>query len=158
MISVGQKIDTSISLKVVRNGDVVECVLADLLDRPTIVSVYMRNNTSACDLQNKSLVPLFEQLLSEGVNLIALSKDSCGSHKKYADKLGIRYTLASDPDKKFAEATDSLVEKSMYGKKYLAPSRSAYFIHTDGTVLGVIEKLSPASHAEELLQLVHACR
>lgn len=158
MISVGQKIDTSISLKVVRNGDVVECALADLLDRPTVVSVYMRNNTSACDLQNKSLVPLFEQLISEGVNLVALSKDSCGSHKKYADKLGIRYTLASDPDKKFAEATDSLVEKSMYGKKYLAPSRSAYFIDTDGTVLGLIEKLSPASHADELLQLVHTCR
>jgi peroxiredoxin Q/BCP len=154
MISVGDKIDLSIPLKVVRNGEIGELKLGDLLDRKSIISVYMRNNTSACDVQNKSLVPVYEELLGLGVNLIALSKDTCGSHKRYADKLGIRYTLASDPDKKFAEATDSLVEKSMYGRKYMAPTRSAYYLDTDGTVLGIIEKLSPKEHAEELLQLV----
>jgi len=63
--------------------------------------------------------------------------------------------LASDPDKRFAEATDSLVEKSMYGRKYMAPTRSAYYLDTDGTILGIIEKLSPKNHAEELLELVN---
>jgi len=91
MISVGEKVDLSITLKVVRNVAVQELTLGDLLDRKSVVSVYMRNNTSACDVQNKSLVPVYEELINRGINLIALSKDTCGSHKRYAEKLGIAH-------------------------------------------------------------------
>jgi peroxiredoxin Q/BCP len=154
MVSVGEKIDTDFTLNIVRNGEEEEVSFGDLLDRPTIVSVYMRNNTSGCDRQNKSLAEHADEFDKMGYNLISLSKDTCGSHKNYAEKLGISYILASDPDYKFAEATDSIVEKKMYGNTYEAPSRSAYVLDTDGTVLGVIEKVNTKAHAEELKELI----
>jgi len=83
-----------------------------------------------------------------------VSKDTCGSHKNYAEKLDINYTLASDPDFKFADATDSIVEKKMYGKTFDAPSRSAFILDKDGTVLGIIEKINTKAHAEELFELI----
>ncbi|MDX1591040.1 MAG: redoxin domain-containing protein [Balneolaceae bacterium] len=156
MIDEGKKIDTDFTLKVVENGEEKEVKFKELLDRPTIVSVYMRNNTSGCDRQNKSLAENADWFDKKGYNLVAISKDTCGSHKKYADKMGISYTLASDPDFAFAKATDSIVEKKMYGKTFDAPSRSAFVIDTDGTVKAVIEKVDTKAHAEELKELIES--
>lgn len=154
MIKAGDKIDTGFKLRIVKNGEEKEIAFSELLNRPAIVSVYMRNNTSGCDRQNQSLAEHAEWFDKKGYNLIALSKDTCGSHKKYADKFGINYTLASDPDFLFSRATDSIVEKKMYGKTFDAPSRSAFVVDTDGTVKAIIEKVDTKAHAEELKSLI----
>lgn len=154
MINTGSKIDTNFTLKVVQDGEEKEVSFSDLLDKKTIVSVYMKNNTGSCDRQTASLAEHSGWFAEKGFNLIAISKDTCGSHKRYADKQGINYTLASDPEYKFSEATDSIVEKKMYGKTYTGPSRSAFVIDTDGTILAVIEKIDTKAHADELKTLV----
>lgn len=156
MIETGKKIDTDFELDIVQNGEQKTVAFSDLLDRPTIVSVYMRNNTGGCDKQNRSLAEHAGWFDKKGYNLVAISKDTCGSHKNYAEKLGINYTLASDPGYRFANATDSVVEKKMYGKTFEAPSRSAFIIETDGTVLGIIEKVDTKAHAEELKELIES--
>ncbi|HBD42411.1 MAG TPA: peroxiredoxin [Bacteroidetes bacterium] len=154
MVSKGDKITFDFQLNVVQDGIEKEVRFDDLLTQPTVVTVYMKNNTRSCDLQNVSLVPVAEELAKKGIQIVSLSKDGCKSHINYAAKHGIPYILASDPDHYFAQATDSMVEKKMYGKVFHGPSRSAFFIDTDGTVLGVIEKVTPASHGEEILALV----
>lgn len=154
MIKTGTKIPTDFTLDIVRDGEEQTVAFSDLLDRPTIVSVYMRNNTSGCDKQNASLAEEAGWFDNKGYNLVAISKDTCGSHKRYAKKMGINYVLASDPEYKFANATNSIVEKSMFGNTYEAPSRSAYLIDTDGTVLDVIEKVNTKEHAAELKDLI----
>jgi thioredoxin-dependent peroxiredoxin len=154
MIKPGDKLDTSFVLDVLEDGQEKSVPFSELLDRPVIVSVYMKNNTGGCDRQNKSLAEKAGEIASKGYKLIAISKDSCNSHKKYAGKLGIGYILASDPEHRFARAADSLVEKKMYGKTFHGPSRSAYFIDTDGTVRAVIDKVDTANHAGELLEKI----
>jgi len=156
MIEPGQKIDTDFNLDIVRNGEQETVSFSDLLNRPAIVSVYMRNNTSGCDKQNRSLADHADWFNEKGYNLIAVSKDTCGSHKNYAEKIGLNYILASDPDFSFAKATDSIVEKKMYGKTFDAPSRSAFVIDTDGIVLGTIKKINTKAHAEELKDLIES--
>jgi peroxiredoxin Q/BCP len=47
-------------------------------------------------------------------------------------------------------ATDSVVEKSMYGKKFTGPARAAYVVGRDGTVLAVVPKVDTADHAAQL--------
>lgn len=154
MINTAKKMDTNFTLSIVQNGEEKEVKFSDLLNRKTIVSVYMKNNTSSCDIQTASLAENAEWFDKNGINVVAISKDTCGSHKKYADKQGINYTLASDPEYKFSTATDSIVEKKMYGKTYNAPSRSAFVIDKDGTILASIEKINTKDHAGELKELV----
>lgn len=156
MIETGKKIDTDFNLKVVQDGEEKEVKFSDLLDRKTIVSVYMKNNTSSCDRQTLSLAEESKWFEDQGFNLIAISKDGCRSHKNYAEKQGIKYILASDPDYAFAKATDSLVEKKMYGKTFTGPSRSAFVIDTDGTILATVEKIDSKAHAEELKALIES--
>ena len=154
MIEKETKIDTDFTLDIVKGGEEQKVSFSELLDRPTIVSVYMRNNTSGCDKQNESLASEADWFDEQGYNLVAVSKDTCGSHKNYAEKLGINYVLASDPEYKFGEATDSVVEKQMFGNKYEAPTRSAYIIDTNGTVLAIIEKVNTKDHAQELKDVI----
>ena len=154
MIEVGAKMNTNFTFKVVEREEEREVSFADVLSRPTIVSVYMKNNTSSCDKQNISLAEHASWFDEAGYNLVTISKDTCGSHKKYIAKHGIGYMIASDPEYKFSSATDSIVEKKMYGKVYEGPSRSAFVIDTDGTILAAIEKIDTKAHAEELKDVI----
>ena len=154
MLKPGQKLKTAFKLKVVRAGTEAEVAFKDLLTRPTIVSIYMKNNTGSCDKQNDSLAAHAAEFDKRGYNLVAISRDTCGSHKKYAEKKGIAYVLASDPDDLFAKAADAIVEKSMYGKTYEGPARAAFVLGKDGTVLAVAEKVDTKDHAAQLHALL----
>jgi peroxiredoxin Q/BCP len=154
MIRVGEKIDTALQLKVFHQGETRTTSLGELLTRPTVVSVYMRNNTPGCDRQNDSLAAHADEFDRAGINLIAISRDTCGSHARYAAKKKITYWLASDPDDAFARATDSVVEKSMYGRKFSGPARAAYLLGRDGRVLAVTERVDPANHAAQVRELI----
>ena len=154
MISKGKKLRAKFKLKIVQDGAVREVVFADLLTRRTIVSVYMKNNTGSCDKQNDSLAAHAVEFDRAGYNLVALSRDTSGSHLKYAVKKKISYVLASDPGDLFAQAADSIVEKSMYGKTYQGPARAAFVLDQDGTVLAVAEKVDTADHAAQLRALI----
>ncbi len=154
MISKGKKLRAKFKLTIVQGGAVREVVFADLLTRRTIVSVYMKNNTGSCDKQNDSLAAHAAEFERAGYNLVALSRDTGGSHLKYAAKKKISYVLASDPGDLFAQAADSMVEKSMYGKTYQGPARAAFVLDQDGTVLAVAEKVDTAEHAAQLQALI----
>jgi thioredoxin-dependent peroxiredoxin len=154
MLKTGQKIKTNFALKMVSDGKESEVTFKALLNRPTIVSVYMKNNTGSCDKQNDSLAEHAAEFAKRGYNLVALSRDTCGSHLKYAVKKKISYTLASDPDDAFARAADAIVEKSMYGKTYQGPARAAFVFDREGTVLAVAEKVDTKDHAAQLHALL----
>jgi len=154
MIKTGQTLSTDFVLSVVRDGTTAEVQLKDLLTRPTVVSIYMRNNTGSCDKQNDSLVAHAAAIDRLGYNLVAVSRDTCGSHQKYAAKKSISYPLVSDPGDAFARAADAIVEKSMYGKTYEGPARAAFVLGTDGQVLAVIEKVDSKAHGEQVMTVL----
>ncbi len=154
MIQPGQKLPIDFTLQIVRDGASAEIAFRDLLKRPTIVSVYMKNNTGSCDKQNDSLAAHAGEFAARGYDLVAVSRDTCGSHLKYAAKKKISYTLASDPDDHFARAADAVVEKSMYGKTYQGPARAAFVLARDGTVLAVAAKVDTKDHAAQLHALL----
>jgi peroxiredoxin Q/BCP len=154
VIAPGSKLDLNFPVKVLQGGAMKEIRFADLLTRRTIVSVYMRNNTPSCDRQNESLAAHAAEFARAGYNLVALSRDTCGSHARYAAAKEISYPLVSDPKDNFARAADALVEKSMYGRTFIGPQRAAFVLDPDGTVLAVVPKIDPAAHAEQLRDVI----
>ena len=106
MISLGKKPKLSFKVDALVDGKVQNLPFSDLIDGPTIVSVYMRNNTSACDKQAAELGKSEKVLGKQGFKIVALSRDTCASHLKYAAKHGFKFALVSDPDDLFAQAVD----------------------------------------------------
>ena len=154
MKGVGERLDLGFDVYVGIDGKKTATRFEERLQGPTLVSVYMRNNTGSCDKQMISLAAAYGAIRSKGFEVLGLSKDTVGSHLKYAAKHGIDFTLISDPEHQFARATDSLIEKKMYGRAFLGPSRSAYAIAPDGEILAICEKVEPANHGEQMIDLI----
>lgn len=154
MLSLGKKPKLTFKIDALVDGKAVHGPFAALLDGPTIVSVYMRNNTSACDKQAAEMDKNEKAIVRQGFRLIAVSRDTCASHAKYAAKHGYKFTLVSDPEDLFSQAMDAIVEKSMYGKKYLGPLRAAYLFDGDGKLIGVVPKVEAAAHGKQLLAAI----
>jgi peroxiredoxin Q/BCP len=89
-----------------------------------------------------------------GYNVIALSRDTGGSHARYAAAKGISFVLASDSEDRFAHAVDAMIPKKMYGRSYVGPARAAFVIDRDGTILAVLEKIDAQNHGAELKALI----
>ncbi len=158
MKKTGDTLDLDFDVKVVRGqgGDPETVSFSDLLSGPTVVSVYMRNNTGSCDKQNDSLVEHAGAITAAGWNVIAISRDTANSHCRYAAKKSIDYTLVSDPEDLFAKAAEAIVEKKMYGKTYEGPLRSAWLLSADGTVRAIIEKVDAKAHGSQVMDAIKA--
>ena len=153
MISIGQKPDLGFQVKYAEKGTVRETIFSDLIKRPTLVSVFMRANTSSCDKQMVSLAEHQGAIQRANVNIIGVSRDTASALNRYALKHGIAFPLVSDPKFQFAEAVDSMVEK-MYGKSFMGPTRSAYLFDKKGKLVGLIETVVSSNHGAEALKLV----
>ena len=158
MISLGKKPKLTFKIDALVDGKTIHGPFANLLDGPTIVSVYMRNNTSACDKQAADMDKNMKLVARQGFKIIGVSRDNSASHLKYAAKHGYKFTLVSDPEDQFSQAMDAIVEKSMYGKKYLGPLRAAYLFDATGKLIGVIPKVEAAEHGKQLLEAIAATK
>ena len=73
------------------------------------------------------------------------------SKAKFASKHGLNFPLLADADHAVADAYGAWQEKSMYGRKYMGVARITYLIGPDGKVLKRWDKVSPSTHADEVL-------
>lgn len=94
----------------------------------------------------------------EGVDAVVLgiSRDSAKKHRKFKEKYELPYTLLVDADTAIAKAYDLMVEKSMYGRKYVAPSRTTFVIDKTGRIAHVFDNVKPENHAAEVAEVVKA--
>ena len=83
--------------------------------------------------------------------VIGVSKDSVASHRKFADKFSLPFTLLSDPDRQAIEAYGVWQEKKNYGKVTMGVVRSTYVIDESGIIVKVQSKVKPDTNAAELL-------
>ncbi|HAT59147.1 MAG TPA: peroxiredoxin [Opitutae bacterium] len=154
MRSTGDQLELDFDVNVAEHESKRRVILSDLIVRPTVISVYMRNNTGSCDKQMISLAREWDKIRSIGFDVLGLSKDSVGSHMKYQAKHSIGFSLVSDPEHQFAKAAGSLVEKKMYGKAFWGPTRSAYILDENAILLEILVKVNPDNHGEQILELL----
>lgn len=153
MVNVGEKIDLGFVVNALIGGVVKEVRFSELLRRRTVVSVHMKNNTPSCDRQVEALGAVADEVSRAGCEVVAVSRDTKGSHARYAAAKHVRFALVSDPEDRLARAAGSLVEKSMYGRTFVGPARVVFVLEPDGTVLAV-EKVDTAQHAEQVRALI----
>lgn len=125
---------------------------ADFAGKSFVVFCYPKDDTSGCTVEAcefQASAPDFGD-----TPIIGISPDPVKSHKKFATKHGLEYTLLADEEKALLEPLGVWVEKSMYGKKYMGVERTTFLVGADGRVAGVWNKVKPAGHAAEVLAAV----
>lgn len=124
----------------------------DLIGKRTIIYFYPKDNTSGCTAEACNLRDNYDALTAQGYNVIGVSKDSAASHRKFADKYELPFTLLSDTSTQMLQAFGAWGEKKMYGKTVMGTIRRTFIFDADGILERIIEKVDTKNHASQILQ------
>jgi len=128
--------------------------LKELKGKPFVLYFYPRADTPGCTKEACAFqegLPDFSKL---GVTVIGVSKDSMKALEKFAEKYGLAFPLASDPEAKVIEAYGAWGEKSLYGRKYMGIERSTVLVDAKGKIAKHWPKVKVPGHAEDVLKAV----
>lgn len=128
--------------------------LSDYFGSWILIYFYPKDDTPGCTKEACMIGDAFPKFKKLKAKVFGISADSEKSHKKFAEKYKLPFTLLSDPDKKVLKMYGALGEKSMFGKKYIGILRSSYLINPEGKIVKVYEKVNPEKHADEVLSYI----
>ena len=124
----------------------------DLIGRKTVVYFYPKDNTSGCTAEACSLRDNYEALQARGYNVVGVSKDSTASHRKFADKYALPFTLLADTSTQMLQTFGAWGEKKMYGKTVMGTIRKTFIFDENGVLTEIIEKVDTKNHADQILK------
>ena len=124
----------------------------DLAGKRTIIYFYPKDNTSGCTAEACNLRDNYAALVARGYNVIGVSKDSAASHRKFADKYELPFTLLSDTSTQMLQVFGAWGEKKMYGKTVMGTIRRTFIFDESGILERIIEKVDTKNHASQILQ------
>ena len=82
------------------NGETVR--LKDLRGQKVVLYFYPKDDTPGCTKEACSFRDAFADLKKRDIKVLGVSKDSEASHKKFAAKYKLPFTLLADPDHSIA--------------------------------------------------------
>lgn len=126
--------------------------LTDYAGKWLVLYFYPKDDTPGCTTEACSFRDERELIATLGnAEVVGVSKDSVASHKKFATKYNLNFTLLSDPNAEVIKAYDAWGERSMFGKKYMGIIRSTVIISPDGTIAKEYPRVDPKKHAAEII-------
>ena len=124
----------------------------DLRGKKTIIYFYPKDNTSGCTAEACNLRDNYAALTAKGYNVVGVSKDSSASHRKFADKHELPFTLLADTGTQMLQDFGAWGEKKMYGKTIMGTLRRTFIFDENGILEKVIEKVDTKNHAAQILE------
>lgn len=144
-LKIGDKIP-SFSLKD-QEGDFVNS--NDLLGSPFIVYFYPKDDTPGCTKEACSFRDHMDHMDDLDVIILGISPDNPDSHKKFADKYDLNFTLLCD-------------EKMDVAKKFGAVKptndgilRSTFLVDGEGIIRWIEQPVSVDGHTERVLEAIN---
>ncbi len=125
--------------------------LRDYTGNLLLIYFYPKDDTPGCTKEACAITEVYDEFESEGVTVLGVSADSPERHTKFRAKYNLPFTLLSDKEKKMVDA---------YGARNIVGgiSRISYLIDAKGAVLKAYSKVSPTTHALEILADVRALK
>ncbi|MFZ2205345.1 MAG: peroxiredoxin [Candidatus Magasanikiibacteriota bacterium] len=108
-----------------------------------LIYFYPKDDTPDCIKEAFSIRDLYKDFKANDIKVFGISPDSIESHKKFAEKYNLPFTLLSDPEKKVIQMYEA--DSIIFCK------RISYLIGPDGTIEKVYPNVDPAKHGIEIL-------
>lgn len=122
--------------------------------KKVILYFYPKDSTPGCTKQACGFSELYPQFTEKGAVVIGISKDTVASHKKFAEKYGLTFTILADPELDVIRAYDVWKEKKNYGKVSMGVVRTTYLIDEEGIIVKANDKVKAAEDPMKMLEEV----
>lgn len=148
MLKVGKKAPTFSLL----DQDSVTHTLKQYVGLWTLLYFYPKDDTPGCTKEACMIADVYKDFKRMKVTVLGVSKDTPKSHKKFAEKYSLPFTLLSDPTMEMMDKYGAAAFKQMYGKAVRGTKRISYLIDPTGKIAKVYPDVDPANHVGELLK------
>lgn len=135
-----------------QNGETVK--LSDFLGELLILYFYPKDDTPGCTTEACNFRDDYSKYDQLGIKIIGISPDSQKSHEKFMAKYELPFTLLSDEDHQVVKNYGVWGKKKFMGREYDGILRTTFVIDREGKVVKVFEGVKPATHSEEVLNVV----
>lgn len=126
--------------------------LSDFLGKKVLIYFYPRDFTPGCIKEACSIRDAFSNFKKLNTRVLGISKDTIESHKKFADKYNLPFTLLSDPDRKVLKKFGVWQEKKFLGKSYMGIARTSILIDEKRRIIKIYKNVNPLRHVKEVLR------
>ncbi len=137
-----------------QNGKTIS--LSDFAGKNVVLYFYPKDNTSGCTAEACNFRDEFPSFKNIDAVILGVSPDSVESHKKFAEKYNLPFTLLSDENKEVLEKYGVWKEKSMYGRKYMGVERTTYVIDKSGKIKKIFSKVKVPDHNKEVWEALNS--
>ena len=118
--------------------------LASDRGKTVVVAFFPRDFTKSCTAQMRTFAEQYDSLFGPNVVLVGISTDSVATHRRFAESLGLRFRLLSDPEHRVSKQYASK-DPEGYNR------RTIYVVGPDGRVKFrdlSFNALDPSDYAE----------
>ena len=126
--------------------------LKDYRGQKVVLYFYPKDDTPGCTKEACSFRDSFSKFKKQGIAVLGVSPDGEASHKKFAAKYKLPFTLLADKDRSISETYGVYGEKKFMGRTYMGVHRTTFLIDEKGKIKKVFEKVKPDEHASEVLE------
>jgi len=126
--------------------------LSDLRGQKVVLYFYPKDDTPGCTKEACSFRDSSAEYERRGVKVLGVSPDDEKSHRKFAEKYSLPFTLLADTDHSVADLFGVYGEKQFMGRKYMGVNRITFLIDEEGRVRKVFDKVKVEEHADEVLK------
>ena len=123
---------------------------ADFHGKRHVIYFYPKDFTPGCTTQADEFSKHYDKFQKNNIEIIGVSPDDVDSHKKFCEKMKIRYTLLADTDKQVSKKFGVWGKKKFMGREYMGVIRSTFLVDEKGMVFKVFPKVKPAGHAMQV--------
>ena len=121
----------------------IEHTLSDYIGKKIVVYFYPKDDTPGCTKEACSIRDNINAFEENDITVLGISYDSPKSHKKFAEKYNIPFTLLSDSNKSIAEAYNS--------NGFLMAKRNTFLIDPEGEIFKIYKKVDVTTHTDKIL-------
>ena len=126
--------------------------LEDYKGKWLVLYFYPQDDTPGCTTEACAFRDEREVIAEHGAEVVGISKDSVASHKRFAEKYDLNFTVLSDPDHQIIEAYGAWSPKKMFGRDFLGTIRTTFIISPEGDIAREFPNVAPKGHALEIIQ------
>jgi len=120
--------------------------LADYRGTNVVLYFYPRDNTPGCTVEGKEFRDLHDQFIGLDCAVIGVSTDSVESHRAFAQKHALPFTLLADTRGELARAF-GVLDGGM-------AERATFVLDREGRVSRAFRQVMPRGHAQQVLNFV----
>jgi thioredoxin-dependent peroxiredoxin len=129
--------------------------LADYKGKWVAIYFYPKDDTPGCTTQACSFRDNVFAFNKEGAVILGISVDDVASHKAFAEKHGLPFTLLADADKSVSKSYGVL--KTYMGVMEMA-RRDTFIVDPQGRIAKHYESVDPEGHSKVVLEDIKALK